>query len=115
MVKTIIVPVHEFRAPPEVLIAWKRGRSYFTLNADIFSYGIVLYELMTRKIPYGEELTTDAVVDQIITKGLRPELPPQLPEGFTMQYQNLMVACWNSNENNRPTISTILNTLKELQ
>ncbi|KAL5560332.1 hypothetical protein UlMin_036543 [Ulmus minor] len=77
-------------------------------KADVFSFAIVLWELVTTKIPYDTLTPLQAALG--VRQGLRPELPsdahPKLLE--------LMERCWDGTPCNRPTFSDIRAELENL-
>lgn len=58
------------RPYPQVL----RGTSDYTAACDVYSYGLVLCEMLTNKIPY-EEMHMYAIINRVGMGGERPELP----------------------------------------
>ncbi|XP_020115320.1 serine/threonine-protein kinase STY46 [Ananas comosus] len=78
-------------------------------KADVFSFGILLWELLTGKIPY-EYLTPLQAAVGVVQKGLRPTIPknthPKLIE--------LLERCWQQDPTQRPDFSEILETLQHL-
>ncbi|XP_042388162.1 serine/threonine-protein kinase STY46-like isoform X2 [Zingiber officinale] len=76
-------------------------------KADVFSFGIVLWELLTAKLPY-EYLTPLQAAVGVVQKGLRPTIPkdahPKLAE--------LLEKCWKQNPIDRPDFSEILEMLE---
>nr|GMC48407.1 serine/threonine-protein kinase STY46-like isoform X1 [Ipomoea batatas] len=77
-------------------------------KADVFSFAIVLWELVTAKVPYDSMTPLQAALG--VRQGLRPELPnnahPKLLE--------MMQRCWEAVPGNRPSFSEIKAELEEL-
>ena len=70
---------------------------------DVFSYGMVLYEVFAHKIPY-EDLPTDPLVDMAVLQGKRPPVPPTLPPYL----HPLLEGCWKEEPNQRPQFEAIV-------
>lgn len=83
----------------------------FTVKSDIFSLGIVLWELVYRCVnrsyqyPYAEypELKMDF---QIIIKTAKSDLRPTMPRTPT-EMAALIRSCWSRNPSNRPTVGEV--------
>lgn len=69
---------------PEVIT----GDNY-SEKADVFSYGIILWEIASREPPYKNKLGTK-VSYEVVKEDLRPEIPPKTPDYFA----RLMKQCW---------------------
>ncbi|RLN33570.1 hypothetical protein C2845_PM03G28660 [Panicum miliaceum] len=96
---------------PEVI----NNQAYGT-KADVYSFAIVLWELMTSKIPYDIMTPLQAaagVIEELygLYQGLRPQLPAKTHPGLA----NLMQRCWNAIPSARPSFSDIVTELEGIQ
>ena len=71
--------------------------------SDVFSYGMILYEIFAQKVPFFD-VVDSAVVASSIRDGKRPSIPPTLPPYITM----LMEFCWKQTPDERPTFEKII-------
>ncbi|KAI9906565.1 hypothetical protein PsorP6_003719 [Peronosclerospora sorghi] len=86
---------------PEVLAAEK-----YTEKADVFSYGVVIWETITRQCPY-EGLTQIQAALGVLNNNLRPKVPEKCP----FLFKELMTLCWVSDPEERPSFEAILEIL----
>ena len=61
----------------------------YTKSADVFSYAMLLFELITHEVPFADRPPLQAAV-AIGLQDLRPPLPPQAPPPI----ESLVKACW---------------------
>ncbi|XP_059609673.1 ephrin type-B receptor 1-B isoform X3 [Phlebotomus argentipes] len=81
----------------------------FTSTSDVWSYGVVLWEVMSYgERPYWNWSNQDVI--KSIEKGYRLPAPMDCPEAL---YQ-LMLDCWQKQRTHRPTFSSIVATLDSL-
>lgn len=82
----------------------------YPFKCDIYSFGMVCYEILTRCIPF----TTISDLNDIkkkIMKGERPKLPNDCP----CELQSLIKRCWNQDPQERPSVGEICSELKYLK
>lgn len=75
---------------------------------DVFSYGMLLYELFVHKRPY--ESLGDAKACSDILKQERPLIPSSLPK----RIQFLMPECWAHDPNHRPNFTQLRHRLQTI-
>src|SRR5947208_5990201 len=88
---------------PEVL----SGKPY-TKKSDIYSLGMIMWELTTGKKPFHDRPHDHHLMLDIL-KGERPEITEDTPEF----YADFMKKCWDPNPENRPTAEKVCNCLRE--
>ncbi|KAL1215601.1 Serine/threonine-protein kinase STY17 [Cardamine amara subsp. amara] len=78
-------------------------------RADVFSYAIVLWELLTGEVPYSHLTPLQAAVG-VVQKGLRPNIPKQTLPKLT----ELLEKCWQQEPAQRPNFAEIIEMLSKL-
>ncbi|RHZ44146.1 hypothetical protein Glove_756g19 [Diversispora epigaea] len=83
--------------PPEVL----RGNE-FTKEGDIYSFGGIMYEIVTAQRPFADKAhDTYLMID--ICNGVRPKVPDFMLNWIPEWYLDLMYRCWSDDPSKRPT------------
>ena len=72
-------------------------------RCDVFSYGMVLYEIFAHEIPFSD-IYEGVLAAVAILKRERPPIPPEAP----LYIQQLMRSCWEHDPHDRPTFEQIL-------
>lgn len=72
-------------------------------KVDIWSFGVVLWELLTCEIPY-REVDNSAIIYGVGSNALHLPIPSTCPDGFRLIVQ----MCWNAKPRNRPSFKYIL-------
>ncbi|KAJ1064367.1 hypothetical protein K5549_014781 [Capra hircus] len=80
----------------------------FTTHSDVWSFGVVLWEIVTlAEQPY-QGLSNEQVLKFVMDGGVLEEL-----ESCPVQLQELMQRCWQQNPRLRPTFTHILDSIQE--
>ncbi|KAI3687653.1 hypothetical protein L1987_81353 [Smallanthus sonchifolius] len=79
-------------------------------KSDIYSFGVVLWELTTEKIPW-DNLNSMQVIGAVGFMNQQLDIP----EDVDPQWASLIESCWCSDPQSRPTFHEILDKLKDLQ
>jgi len=78
----------------------------YGLSADIFSFGYVAWEILSRRLPYYALKDVRSLLHAVLSGG-RPPVP-LCPD----RYQRLITSCWKENPSQRPTAEELVKELK---
>lgn len=84
---------------PEVL----RKLNKKTKESDIYSIGMLMWELFSGYPPFDDRAHDSNLVVDICEKGLRPPILPDMPD----DYARIMQRCWDGDPSKRPTIEEL--------
>eukprot|EP00698_Gefionella_okellyi_P009791 TRINITY_DN250_c0_g1_i2.p1 TRINITY_DN250_c0_g1~~TRINITY_DN250_c0_g1_i2.p1 ORF type:complete len:293 (-),score=45.13 TRINITY_DN250_c0_g1_i2:127-1005(-) len=77
----------------------------YTESADVYSYGMCLWELVSRDLPFYDIFhNQSAVAEAVALKHRRPDIPATCPPLISQ----LITQCWAENPMNRPTLDQVL-------
>lgn len=86
----------------------------FNEKCDIYSLGIIMWELQTRQLPFSDnKLFFSALEKRIIYDDLRPTVKEE--EWNDSDYLLLMKRCWHSNPNLRPSAEKVIACVEDMK
>lgn len=77
-------------------------------KCDVYSFGILLWELYTGTIPFDVKLST--LQDLVVKDNYRPEIT----KDFNAEIANVIRSCWDKDANKRPDFKTIVDNLNKI-
>ncbi|EFA79492.1 LIM-type zinc finger-containing protein [Heterostelium album PN500] len=80
----------------------------YTESCDVYSFGIVLWEIFCRRDPY--DGVNSWSIPVMVCKGERPVVPADCPS----EYAKLIKACWVDKAKKRPKFKEIRSTLNKI-
>eukprot|EP00978_Attheya_sp_CCMP212_P028363 scaffold97816_cov59-Attheya_sp.AAC.1 len=86
---------------PEVL-----ANHHYAEPADVYSFGIILWELLSRECPY-DGMSPIQCALAVLNSDARPEIPIWCPSSLA----DLIRACWDKDSSSRPTFAQIISAL----
>ncbi|XP_021747828.1 serine/threonine-protein kinase STY17-like isoform X2 [Chenopodium quinoa] len=89
---------------PEVI-----GHKPYDHKADVFSFGIVIWELLTGELPYSSLTPLQAAIG-VVQKGLRPAIPKHVHSNLA----DLLERCWHLDPTLRPNFSEVSGVLQQI-
>mmetsp|Transcript_14616 Transcript_14616/g.24936 ORF Transcript_14616/g.24936 Transcript_14616/m.24936 type:complete len:590 (-) Transcript_14616:914-2683(-) len=89
---------------PEVI-----GKSRFTEKADVWSYGMVLWEMITQKEPFENKDTPQIIYEVMLAKSI-----PDIPSFTPFEYSQLVSDCLKFEPATRPSFSDIVRRLRDI-
>jgi serine/threonine protein kinase len=78
---------------------------------DVFSFGLILYELMVGSPAFSKDLSQLQVVKLLVVDNVRPDIP----EFVLPSIRTLIGECWKHNPCHRPSFNEILDWLTAIQ
>jgi serine/threonine protein kinase/tetratricopeptide (TPR) repeat protein len=83
-------------------------RPKYSQKSDIYAYAVVLWEIVTCKIPY-EDVTSELEIREAVRAGEREEIPSDCSADIA----KLIQWCWKQKPENRPTANEVVAYLEK--
>eukprot|EP01084_Bolivina_argentea_P134082 236583_1 len=98
----------------KLLLSVKSNKSFYDKSVDVFSYGYVIWEIITRRLLYKGKTQRD-IKKIVVQQNFRPELTPNdligCPDAELLN--KLMNDCFNRNPSKRPSFESIMKLLQK--
>ncbi|KAG2286335.1 hypothetical protein Bca52824_045939 [Brassica carinata] len=79
----------------------------YNQKVDVYSFGIVLWELITGQLPF-QNMTAVQAAFAVVNRGVRPTIPNDCLPALT----EIMTRCWDGNAQVRPSFIEVVNMLE---
>lgn len=78
-----------------------------SFKSDVFSFGVVVWEVLTRQLPWQGKSKQQIIVNVI--RGARLDMPDNAPQDLVTLCQE----CWHNEPEQRPTFGSLLETMRD--
>lgn len=87
------------------------GEETTKLESDVYSYGMLVWHIFSRKLPFdGKRMTDPQILKMIVLDKKRPSMPPY-PD-CPQLWETLITKCWEENLEVRPDFITIMKAIR---
>jgi serine/threonine protein kinase len=82
----------------------------YSLPADVYSFGILLWEIWSLKKPFCDIKSTEQFEKVVFSRGLRPKLSTRWPADLLA----IMSNCWSESANDRPDMHQVASSVLDI-
>jgi serine/threonine protein kinase len=82
----------------------------YSLPADVYSFGILLWEIWSLKKPFCDIKSTGQFEKVVFSKGLRPKLSTRWPADLLA----IMSSCWSESADDRPDMHQVASSVLDI-
>ena len=108
---TLMAGTPKWEAPEVLTGKRKDNKSRYSKEADVYSYGMLLYEMVSGKQPFEDVHDIFELKKLVCDKNKRPKLPAQCPKPLAA----LIKRCWKGDATKRPPFTEILGELRAMR
>ena len=103
--------VTEYCGSPRYMAPEVFQRQPYDYPVDVYSFGILLWQICSLKVPFDDEKSLDLLKKKVIQedKLYRPKIDQQ----WKSCLQDLITCCWDANPDNRPQMCTVERILQQ--
>ena len=85
------------------------AKSIYNQSIDVFSFGMLMYEIVTSKLPWELNEKAKRIVDvmHFVESGMRPVVP-EGNNGAPTYFVTMMERCWDSDSKSRPSFEELV-------
>jgi serine/threonine protein kinase len=81
----------------------------YSLGSDVYSFGIIVWEMITLKLPWGH-IPFDFQIEDHVIAGETLGIPDSTPS----EYTTIMQACWKFTASERPEFTVLINQIEAI-
>ena len=71
--------------------------------SDVFSFGIVVWEVLSRELPWADQAQPRDIYLRVVIHGDRPAIPADAP----VDIAEILLGCWAQEPTERPTFQAL--------
>lgn len=76
-------------------------------ESDVYSFGMIVYEVLTREVPWSDASSVKEIFRRVVIKRQRPVIPTEAP----IDLADIARCCWASEPGIRPRLSSVLKSM----
>ena len=101
---------------PELMTKTSDNQTRYGPRIDIYSFGIVIYEVISQRKPWKDEITSHGIegIIKAVKIGTRPSMSPQTLMMAPHELGNIMNECWRQHGVHRPSAKTLCGCLQNI-